>query len=208
MPRQVDHRQRRRQIAEAVWSVMATRGLDAVSLREVAAEAGISMGRVQHYFSSKDAMILHACEAMAEAAYEDAVGSPADAGAGGEGPVPAEPASRHLVRNVLLAGIPHDETHRLGAGVWFAFLTKAAVWPELATVVRRQLDGAHAFLASTLGEADAAGSLRDGVDPAAEAVALLALADGVVLRVMVGSLDPQSAVAAVDARIAELFIAP
>lgn len=205
MPRRVDHAQRRRAIAHAVWSVIATRGFDAVSLREVAAEAGISMGLVQHYFPTKDAMILHACEAIAEAAYERAVGA---AAADDRGDLPITSAgttSRQMVRSVLLIGIPRTDVQRTGASVWFAFLTKAAVWPELAAVVRRQLDDGQAFLTSVLREAHAAGALRHDVDPAAEAVALLALADGLVLRVMVGSLLPEAATDVVDDRIDELF---
>jgi hypothetical protein len=72
---------------------------------------------------------------------------------------PADTTPQQLVRNVLLIGIPHDEVQRAGASVWFAFLTKAAVWPELADVVRRQLDSARAFLTSALQQAQAAGSL-------------------------------------------------
>lgn len=206
MPRQVDHAQRRRQIAEAVWSVVASRGLDAVSLREVAAEAGVSMGRVQHYFGSKDAMVLHACRAMAEVAYERAVG-----GASPDTDIASTAgthAPRQAVRDVLLLGIPHDDAHRRGAGVWFAFVVKAAVWPELAAVVRDQLVGAHTFLASALEAARGAGHLAPGIDPTGEAVALLALADGLVLRVMTGALDPDTAVAVVDSHLGRVFAAP
>jgi TetR/AcrR family transcriptional regulator, transcriptional repressor of bet genes len=207
MPRQVDHAQRRREIAHAVWTVMATRGLDAVSLREVAGEAGVSMGRVQHYFPTKDAMILHACEAMAAAAYEQVVGTRTAGDSDGLSGTSTGATPQQIVRSILLTGIPFDDAHRMGASVWFAFLTKAAVWPELAEVVRRQLDGARVFLTSVLRDAQAAGLLRGGVDPAAEAVALLALADGVVLRVMVGSLGPEAATDAVDDRVDHLFVA-
>lgn len=207
MPRQVDHAQRRREIAHAVWTVMATRGLDAVSLREVAGEAGVSMGRVQHYFPTKDAMILHACEAMAEAAYEQAVGTRTAGDSDGLSSTSTGATPQQIVRSILLTGIPFDDAHRMGASVWFAFLTKAAVWPALADVVRRQLDDAGVFLTSVLRDAQATGSLRRGVDPAAEAVALLALADGLVLRVMVGSLSPEAATDAVDHRVDDLFAA-
>ncbi|NLZ97477.1 MAG: TetR family transcriptional regulator, partial [Micrococcus sp.] len=50
MPKIVDHEQRRRELAQAIWSIIALRGLSAVTLRSVAAEAGVSMGTVQHYF--------------------------------------------------------------------------------------------------------------------------------------------------------------
>ncbi|SFM97205.1 transcriptional regulator, TetR family [Pseudonocardia ammonioxydans] len=62
MPRTVDHDARRSEIAEAVLALVARAGTEAVSLRSVAAQAGISMGRVQHYFASKDALLLHALE--------------------------------------------------------------------------------------------------------------------------------------------------
>ena len=64
MPRQVDHQQRRTEIAYAVWAVIAEDGLDAVSLRRVAAEAGISLGRVQHYFDSKEELLRHSCRTV------------------------------------------------------------------------------------------------------------------------------------------------
>jgi TetR/AcrR family transcriptional regulator, transcriptional repressor of bet genes len=60
MPRQVDHVTRRAELAAAVWSLVARGGLEVVSLRSVAAEAGVSMGRVQHYFPTKDDLLLDA----------------------------------------------------------------------------------------------------------------------------------------------------
>ncbi|BBF99823.1 hypothetical protein PSA01_46200 [Pseudonocardia saturnea] len=62
VPRTVDHDTRRSEIADAVLALVARAGTEAVSLRSVAAEAGISMGRVQHYFASKDALLLHALD--------------------------------------------------------------------------------------------------------------------------------------------------
>ncbi|WP_243716084.1 TetR family transcriptional regulator [Actinomadura darangshiensis] len=53
----VEHGARRRQIADAVLAVVAERGLPAVSLAEVAAQAGVSAGRVQHYFPTKQKLV-------------------------------------------------------------------------------------------------------------------------------------------------------
>jgi len=60
MPKQVDHEERRRTIAEAVVRVVSTHGVEAASLRAVAAEAGVSMGAVQHYFTTRDEMLRFA----------------------------------------------------------------------------------------------------------------------------------------------------
>lgn len=62
MPRQVDHDARRTALAEAVWRLVARGGVEAVSLRSAAAEAGVSMGRVQYYFASKDDLLLYGLE--------------------------------------------------------------------------------------------------------------------------------------------------
>ena len=66
MPKQVDHQARRQEIADAVLRLAASQGLDAVTLRHVAAEAGVSMGRVQHYFATKDEMLLFAFQVISE----------------------------------------------------------------------------------------------------------------------------------------------
>ena len=62
MPRKVDirrHEKQKAEIAEAVWRLAARAGLESVSMREVAAEAGVSNGRVQYYFPNKEAMLLY-----------------------------------------------------------------------------------------------------------------------------------------------------
>jgi hypothetical protein len=53
MPRRVDHEERRAPITAALLRIASTRGLQAVSMREVAAEAGVSLRPVQYYFTDK-----------------------------------------------------------------------------------------------------------------------------------------------------------
>ena len=53
MPRRVDHVERRAHITAALLRIAATRGLQAVTMREVAAEAGLSLRLVQYYMNDK-----------------------------------------------------------------------------------------------------------------------------------------------------------
>src|SRR3712207_3911384 len=53
VPRRVDHEERRRELTAALLRIASTRGLRAVSMREVAAEAGVSLRVVQYYFADK-----------------------------------------------------------------------------------------------------------------------------------------------------------
>jgi AcrR family transcriptional regulator len=44
--------------AEAAMSLIAQHGLEGVTMRAVAAEAGLSYGSLFHYFSSKDELLM------------------------------------------------------------------------------------------------------------------------------------------------------
>ena len=65
MPKRVDHEVRRRQIADALLRTAATRGLHATGMREVAAEAGVSLRLVQYYFGTKEELLLAAMQHLA-----------------------------------------------------------------------------------------------------------------------------------------------
>ncbi|NGO11301.1 TetR family transcriptional regulator [Streptomyces sp. HC44] len=62
MPKIVDHEARRTRLVEAVWSLAVRGGIEQVSLRKVAEEAGVSMGQVQHYYSSMQTLIRDALD--------------------------------------------------------------------------------------------------------------------------------------------------
>ncbi len=58
MPKIVDHEARRQELIEASWRVIAAEGLEGVTMRKIAAEAGCTTGRLTHYFADREALIL------------------------------------------------------------------------------------------------------------------------------------------------------
>ncbi|WP_017586425.1 TetR/AcrR family transcriptional regulator [Nocardiopsis ganjiahuensis] len=66
MPKIVDHEERRRELAEALWRVIASSGPQAVSIRTVAAEAGLSAGALRHYFQTREELLLFAMDLSEE----------------------------------------------------------------------------------------------------------------------------------------------
>lgn len=66
MPKIVDHEQRRRELAEALWRVIAESGPGAVSIRSVATEAGLSPGALRHYFQTREELLVFAMELAEE----------------------------------------------------------------------------------------------------------------------------------------------
>lgn len=184
MPRVVDHEQRRTEIAYGVIAVAAEQGLAAVSLRSVAAAAGVSMGRVQHYFADKDELVRHACRLVLTRARQQ---FESDAAEGGP---------RENLRNLLVMTVPHTAQARLGTSVWYAFIGAAATDPDLAALIREGWQGMQETATDLVRQA--AGSTVDAV---AAGHALAASADGLVLRVLLGTLTPAEATATIDAEL-------
>jgi AcrR family transcriptional regulator len=58
VPRIVDHDERRREIAILVEDLVAELGVEAVTIRDVAARAGFSTAVISHYFRTKQQMFL------------------------------------------------------------------------------------------------------------------------------------------------------
>ena len=195
MPKKVDHGERREQIAAALMRVAATRGLEAVSLRHVAAEAGVTAGMVQHYFPTKDAMMGFAMRS-AGARYEARM-TAAIAGLGDD------PRPRDLVGSVLRTLLPLDQSQRADARVALAFQAYAATRPTVAADLGKDNTELRSFLADRIRPARSA-----GVDPTAAATALLALAEGLGVQLLSTDLSTTAAVAALDAQLDLVFSAP
>jgi TetR/AcrR family transcriptional regulator, transcriptional repressor of bet genes len=67
----VDPETRRRRIAEATVDVIARDGLEAATIRRIAAEIGCSTAFITHYFADKQQLLLWAYRALAWQAQEE-----------------------------------------------------------------------------------------------------------------------------------------
>ncbi|ERK69927.1 transcriptional regulator, TetR family, partial [Leifsonia aquatica ATCC 14665] len=68
MPRTIDRDARKAQLAEAVWRVIVERGIGAVSVRTVAAEAGVAVGSLRHIFPTRTELLEFSAELMVDRA--------------------------------------------------------------------------------------------------------------------------------------------
>jgi TetR/AcrR family transcriptional regulator, transcriptional repressor of bet genes len=189
VPKKVDHGQRRRELAEALWRVLTVHGMEAVTLRQVAAEAGVSMGRVQHYFADKAEMVMFALDSMTEQVGRRMADALAAL------PQPGEPL--HRVRAVLAQTLPLDAERRLEAQVAATFLARAPVDARIAEYLRAGYAEGHAYLLGQLREAGIG-------EPARAAGLLLALTDGLTAHTLAGLYEPTEALAVLDDELARL----
>ncbi|WP_020578083.1 TetR/AcrR family transcriptional regulator [Actinopolymorpha alba] len=197
MPKKVDHHARRTQIADALMRVAATHGLQAVSLRHVAAEAGVSTGMVQHYFHTKDQMMTFALDAVS-----DKVQARLEADAAG---LPEERAPRAVVRALVVQLLPLDEPRLLEGHVALAFHAYSAVKPAIAADLRANSRLMRAFIADQVRVARATVDDTDRIDPDHAATGLLALVEGLSMQVLVGYHSPDAALAVLDAQLDVIF---
>ena len=199
MPRQVDRLERRRALADAVFAVVAERGLEAVSLREVAARAGVSMGAVQHYFASKDEMLRFALDhlhARVLSRLQAEVGRLVG------------PGRRELIEAGLAVMLPLTEEGRQEAAVNVGFVSKAMTDEGYAALLRGGYERLLTVSRLQLRQARDAGELGPEIDPDHEAVALYLLSQGLVAPVVVGLLSPDQARAILARELDRIFAAP
>ncbi|GAA5145963.1 TetR/AcrR family transcriptional regulator [Nocardioides marinquilinus] len=192
MPRLIDHDQRRAELAEACWRVIAERGVGAVSVRTVAAEAGVSVGSLRHVLPTKGGLLAAAMRLCLErATARFAAHSP-------------DLRTRADAINWLTEMLPLDAERRLEMTIHLALAAEAAGHPELASLRAAPDDAVRSGCEVVLRTCAAAGLLRDGLDLDAETTLLHVLLDGLAFHLLgpAARLSDDAARAILDAHLA------
>lgn len=132
----VDHDERRNALAEAVFAVIRRDGINAASVRAVAAEAGWTRGVIAHYFKDRDDLLLYAyrlairntCDLVREASKDMS---------------PLEALAFALCRM-----LPVDDSSAINFQIWLGFMGRVADEPDLGRSVLHE----HQDLRALVGE--------------------------------------------------------
>lgn len=201
MPKKVDHQQRRREIAAAVGRIASARGLQGVSFREVAAEAGVSVSLVQHYFGAKENLLVATLDIHSAALGDHITRQLTALGAD------ASPLDRVLA--VAEAFLPADPEHRATMLLYHGFAAAALTDGSLRrTDAFANETNLVAYLAEQLRQARDAGQARASVDPDLGAHALVALLLGLSLGVLLEQTSISDATAILSAHLTQLRVDP
>ncbi|WP_394613023.1 TetR/AcrR family transcriptional regulator [Lentzea sp. JNUCC 0626] len=196
MPKVVDHEERRRELAEAVWRIVRRDGIDHASVRAVAAESGWSSGSLRHYFPTQDALLGFAMEL----AYRRFISRLEK--------IDTSSGNREVLRAFAHEMLALDEDRRVEAAVLLSFLPRAMVEPSLHELERIGTRGLYGEIEHVLSAAQSAGELRDGVVPLKAARRLIVLIDGLNIHHGLGpdELTAADMVEAVDEQLDALFV--
>ncbi|GAA3394364.1 TetR/AcrR family transcriptional regulator [Cryptosporangium minutisporangium] len=169
MPRTADHEQNRTVLSRAAWDLIARGGLESVSLRTVAAQAGVSMGRVQYYFATKDDLLLYALR-DAHRRMEQRIAARLS--------IEPDDDPRAALVAVLDELLGSDPETRDAIRVHLAFAARAREDERLAEVLVEGDDELLALAVHVVASAKEAGRVGPDVDPSLDGQALWVLARG------------------------------
>lgn len=166
MPKIVDHDKQRMLVAEAAWRIIRRDGMEQASVRNIAEEAGVSVGSMRHYFSTQSELLRYAMSLVSERVSHRVqkmsfIGSPKD-----------------NMKCLLLEFLPNTEEKLAEMEVWYAFTARSKTDPtlkELANTVYDELRQAVGSVINYLIKLDLS---RPDLDKELEIERLYALVDG------------------------------
>jgi AcrR family transcriptional regulator len=179
--RDLTAQERRRSVLEAAIRCLARTGYEAVRLRDIAKEAGVSIGLLQHHFESREDLL--------EQAFRQASSDLLETWQGVTGTHP-EPWRRIVA---LVEQLCAQEDPKAHCTTWTEFAAASARYPHLRAGFAQVYATWHRLLDEAVREGIAAGSFRPLL-PAEDVVrAVLAHVDGCELAIAsdIGVMTPQ-----------------
>lgn len=175
----MDAVQRRQEVVDSVKRIVVADGLERVSLREVAAEAGLVVGSVRHYFASSSELLVHSFEAVVDGVLARLSSAATDVRTT-VGEVGRRAAEEAVVAHVCQL-LPLDEERAVDLCVWTEFRLAARTRPEFAATAERS----HRAVAAAIGrQIRALDPDLGSEDLVREAERLLAAVEGLGLHAM------------------------
>lgn len=200
MAKQIDHDQRRREIAGAVARVAGMEGPSAVSFRRVATEAGVSPALVQHYFGTKRNLVMWTLDDVSTGVAQRFMSRMAE--------LPAGAGAIDRLRVIARSFLPMDEESRAALvfyhGVGAAALTDPVYRGE---DIHHNATLLHGLYVDVIEQGQRSGEIHDRVDSAAMASLLAGTVTGLSMHALIDDEGIGRAVDAIEA-LCELMLAP
>jgi AcrR family transcriptional regulator len=188
MPKVVDHEARREELVLAAWRVIAARGIDEVTIREIARESGYSSGVLAHYFKNKDDLLAHALQlshVRIRRRYDAEVDTP---------------VAGDALKAVLLDNLPLDEQRDLETRIEMSFWARALRNESLHGIQEEESEVLRDLLRELIEKAQEEGVISPDHDREMVLGMFGALIDGISLHALLypERLPPKKQAAAME----------
>jgi len=167
MPKIVDHDLQREKFAAAAIALIARLGLEGLTMRAVAAEAGLSYGSLFHYFDSKDELLKHAIRHSTSQQSRRV------------NEFSSQYKGLTALEHLLCDDAIINDSSRDAWIVWMTFQYKVALQPSFAELHSELIDGWLGRITRLLKDAQLDGEISDTLDIGFEAMAVWAYSAGV-----------------------------
>lgn len=172
MPKKVDLVQRKNQIATATWQVILDKGIDKASIQNIAVEANMSVGLIQHNFLNKE-KIIHYAMGLVLNRMEDR---------GRERSLAFEGTKEETLRRLMKFLIPFDHEELTEARVWISFLGRSFSDPKLFALQQKMDRYSRNMMHMIMNLMIELGYLEEDSEHQIELELLYAFIDGMVIH--------------------------
>lgn len=176
VPKIVDHDERRLELVDATWRIIARLGIESATMREIALEAGFANGALKPYFSSKDMLLQFAFSHVFNRTNQRIAAATQDK------------KGLSAIRAFCVEVLPMDEERVNEARIVIPFWQKAVNDDSKAAIHQASMEQWHQTLLGHLAEARKAGEVTAAVPDQALAGLLL----NMLLGAQVGAALPGS----------------
>lgn len=170
MPKIINHEERKQQIAQAMWRVILDKGMEGATVRNIAEEAGLSLGALRHYFSTQDDLLVYAMTLVQERATARI-----------ETVLKNELPPKEMVLAVLYEIVPINEETCAEMEVWFAFVAYINHRKDELPIPD---DGIWTGVQKVMHYLQATSLLKEGLDLDLESERLYSLIDGIAIHAL------------------------
>ncbi|GAE05076.1 TetR/AcrR family transcriptional regulator [Paenibacillus sp. JCM 10914] len=172
MPKIVDHGKQRQHVAEAALRVIQREGLDKATVRNIAVEAGLSVGSMRHYFSSQAELFAYCMNQINQRIhkrYDELI---------------LRGDLINDLKDMLLLSLPLDNERRMEMEVCMSIVAKGLIYPELGEIIHEMFDAVGKTCYAAIQFLAEHKLLSPGANIEHEAERLYALIDGLGIHYM------------------------
>ncbi|MEV7574669.1 TetR/AcrR family transcriptional regulator [Pseudarthrobacter sp. NPDC089323] len=177
MPKIVDHDERRLELVDATWRIIARQGLEGATMREIAMEAGFANGALKPYFPTKDTLLEFAFGHVFNRTNQRIA------------EVTEGKSGMEALRALCLEVLPLDDERVNEARIVIPFWQKAVNDAQKAQIHQQSMAAWLDTIRQFLAEAREAGDVRAAVDDSILAGQLLNMLLGAQIE---AALSPES----------------
>ncbi|WP_169507498.1 TetR/AcrR family transcriptional regulator [Paenibacillus harenae] len=175
MPKIVDHDKRKQLIADAMIRAINQVGLEKITVRKIAEEAGLSMGSVQYYFPAQHDLYIYAMELIAQRIKKRILSIARD-------DMPVEKKVIAIMKQLISS---ESADQKVEGEVWLSFSMMALRDAQLEALSHELFRTTRELLRKLLATLRDRQYLGAALDIELEAVNLHAFIDGITLQTIV-----------------------